>query len=219
MIEDHDPVIAVAAGKGDSHKNVEMRAALQPLRDLAECHDSCVLGVTHFTKGTAGKDPRERVTASLAFGALARIVFATATRQGDGEGPPRLFTRAKNNLGPDGGGFGFEFNIGPLYDCPDIIVSRIKWLAPLNGTARDLLNEAEQAPNSDQRKKEKAAEIRAWLEAFVANGPRLKDEIEEVGVKLDYSVRQIRRARETLRLIVGSTGAFPRRTTWSLGAF
>jgi RecA-family ATPase len=63
-----DPV--VSAVTGDSHKNTEVRRALQPIVDLASRLDAAVLGITHFSKGGAGKDPAERVTGSIAFGAL-----------------------------------------------------------------------------------------------------------------------------------------------------
>jgi hypothetical protein len=47
-----DPAV-VALGAFDSHKNVETRRALQPLAELAQSSGAAVLGVSHFTKGTA----------------------------------------------------------------------------------------------------------------------------------------------------------------------
>ena len=44
-----DPV--VSAVTGDSHRNTEVRRALQPLVDLASVYDCAVLGITHFSKG------------------------------------------------------------------------------------------------------------------------------------------------------------------------
>ena len=44
---------------------------------------------------------------------------------------PRIFVRAKSNLGPSGGGFGYDIDAAPLYECPDIIATRIVWLDPL----------------------------------------------------------------------------------------
>ena len=60
-----DP-IAVAV-KGDSHKNVETRVGLQPFTDLCARTGACGLGVHHFTKNTAGGNPLDRVSGSLAF--------------------------------------------------------------------------------------------------------------------------------------------------------
>ena len=71
-----DPVVSAVAG--DSHKNSETRRALQPLVDVAGELGAALIGVTHFSKGTSGREPLERITGSLAFGALARIVMVTA---------------------------------------------------------------------------------------------------------------------------------------------
>ncbi len=101
-----DPV--VSAITGDSHKNAEVRRGMQPLVDLANEIGCALVGITHFSKGTAGRDPIERVTGSLAFGALARVVMATAKPAAPGE--KRRLVRAKSNVGPDGGGFAFDLN-------------------------------------------------------------------------------------------------------------
>lgn len=55
-----DPV--VSAISGDSHKNAEVRRGLQPLVDLAGELRCALLGVTHFSKGTSGRDPVERIS-------------------------------------------------------------------------------------------------------------------------------------------------------------
>ena len=57
-----DPV--VAAVSGDSHKNTETRRGLQPVVDLAAELDCAVLGITHLSKGTSGREPLERVAGS-----------------------------------------------------------------------------------------------------------------------------------------------------------
>src|SRR5262249_17464631 len=65
---------------GDSHKNGEVRRGLQPLVTFGHELRAAVLGVSHFSKGTAGRDPLDRLTGSLAFGALARLVFGAAKK-------------------------------------------------------------------------------------------------------------------------------------------
>jgi hypothetical protein len=71
--------------------------------DLSTVGRCVVLGISHFTKATAGRDPGERVTGSLAFGALARVVLAAA-KVSEEDGGGRVLARAKNKLGPDAGG-------------------------------------------------------------------------------------------------------------------
>jgi putative DNA primase/helicase len=127
-----DPVVAAIPTAKNSHNNAETRNGLQPVVDFAEATGCGVLGITHFTKGTSGQDPIERVTGSLAFGALPRLVWAAAKNHASDDGSmPRIFVRAKSNLGPSGGGFGYDIDAAPLYECSDIIATRIVWLDPL----------------------------------------------------------------------------------------
>lgn len=105
-----DPVVAVVTG--DSHKNAETRRGLQPLVDVAAALGCAVLGITHFTKNTSGREPIDRVTGSLAFGAAARIVMAAA--KGPNPEAPRRLARVKSNLGPDDGGFEYTLSRAPV---------------------------------------------------------------------------------------------------------
>jgi len=62
-----DPI--VSAVTGDDHKNASVRRSLQPLADLAMAEGVAVLGISHFSKNSVGRDPVDRVTGSLAYGA------------------------------------------------------------------------------------------------------------------------------------------------------
>lgn len=138
-----DPI--VSAVSGDSHKNAEVRRGLQPLVDLAREHRCALLGITHFTKGTAGREPVERITGSLAFGALARLVLVAAKGEAtNGESGSRFLARAKSNIGPDGGGFIYDLNQGEIPDYPGVLASSVLWGSALEGSARELLAGAEQ---------------------------------------------------------------------------
>jgi AAA domain/Bifunctional DNA primase/polymerase, N-terminal len=163
-----DPIVAAITSKTNSHNNAETRNSLQPVVDFAEAANCAVLGISHFTKGTAGKDPVERVTGSLAFGALPRMVFAAAKTDETAEyDMPRIFVRAKTNIGPGGGGFGYDIDAAPLRERPDIIATRIVWMAPLEGTAKDLLDAA--GPQPETTKKENAEVL---LMAILPKGER-----------------------------------------------
>lgn len=137
-----DPI--VSATSGDSHKNAEVRRSLQPIVAIGASLKAAVLGITHLTKGTAGRDPIERITGSLAFAAVARVVLVAAkTRPEPGSDvmPPRLFLRAKSNIGPDDGGFAYDLDRVEVAD--NVEGQRIIWREALDGTARDLLSDAE----------------------------------------------------------------------------
>jgi putative DNA primase/helicase len=173
-----DPIVAAIGTKTDSHRNAETRCALQPVIDFAEATNCAVLGITHLTKGTAGRDPTERVTGSLAFGAIARVVMLAAKNQSDPEtGPPRILTRAKSNIGLSGGGFGYDIVAAPLYEWPDITATRIAWHDPIEGTARELMAEAE--AQEDAKKISKPEQAERFLKFALAKGERPQTEIED----------------------------------------
>jgi putative DNA primase/helicase len=98
-----DPVVTTVAG--DSHKNAEVRRGLAPLVTFAQELRAVVPGITHFSKGTGGKEPLDRLTGSLAFGAAPRLVFAASKKKDEAgqETDTRVFVRVKSNIGPDGG--------------------------------------------------------------------------------------------------------------------
>jgi RecA-family ATPase len=95
-----DPI--VSAVQGDSHKNAETRRGLAPLVELASHIGAALIGITHFSKGTSGREPIERITGSLAFGALARVVLIAA-KESDGEDGGegrRIFARLNPTSAP-----------------------------------------------------------------------------------------------------------------------
>ena len=154
-----DPVVSAVAG--DSHKNAETRRGLQPLADLAKARDASLIGITHFTKGTQGRNPVERITGSLAFGALPRIVFGAV--KGEDTAAPRSFVRIASNIGPDGGGFEYTLQQQPV-PGRDYLAQRVVWGKPLQGDATTLLGNTEQSAS-------KFDFAVAWLTQFFLNEP------------------------------------------------
>ena len=132
-----DPVVSAVAG--DSHKNTEVRRALQPLVDLASRLDAAVLGISHFSKGGAGSDPASRVVGSIAFTAVARVVLVAAKVKSEAGEDRRILARGKSNIGPDDGGF--EYLIEQVEPLPGIQASRIAWGKAVEGSARELLTD------------------------------------------------------------------------------
>lgn len=192
-----DPIVSAVAG--DSHKNAEVRRALQPLADLAAKTDCALLGITHFSKGTGGRDPVERLNGSLAFGALARIVMVAAKQaQDDAQGPGRLFARAKSNIGPDGGGFGYELIQEELSGHPGVTCSILAWGDAMEGTARELLADTDNAPQ-DPEEQSSLMEAKEFLRELLADGQR----VQTRAIKADangagIAWRTIERAKKSL---------------------
>ena len=139
-----DPV--VSAVTGDSHKNTEVRRALQPLVDLAAACDCALLGITHFSKGGQGSDPSQRVIGSVAFTAVARVVLVAAKVKSEEEGKDtRILARSKSNIGPDDGGFQYHLEQIEVEAFPGIEAARIAWGKSVDGNASQLLTDPNEA--------------------------------------------------------------------------
>jgi hypothetical protein len=193
-----DPVVSAIAG--DSHKNAEVRRGLQPLADLAASLHCALLGITHFTKGTSGRDPVERITGSLAFGALARLVLVAAKHKEDGEDGQtrRIFCRAKSNIGPDAGGFEYDLQQSELRTHPGIFVSSALWGEPVEGNARELLAEAD-ASGDDGNVQGALEDTKRWLfNLLSAGGAVTSKAIRDKSLTDNVSWRTIERAKKSL---------------------
>jgi len=193
-----DPIVSAVAG--DSHKNAEVRRGLQPLVDVAGQLRCALLGVTHFSKGTAGREPTERITGSLAFGALARLVMVTAKQDAEGErAERRLLLRAKSNIGPDGGGFVYDLQQGELDGFPGVEASSVLWGEAIHGTARELLAEAE------QRDDDHGSDAASFLRELLAYGPRTAKEIASEARNAGYSMDAMHRAKRKIGAETGKS--------------
>lgn len=191
-----DPIVSAIAG--DSHKNAEVRRGLQPLADLAASMRCALLGITHFSKGTGGRDPVERLTGSLAFGALARVVLVAAKHQEEGEDgrTVRLFCRAKSNIGPDDGGFEYELRQGELDSHPGIFASAVHWGNAVEGAARELLATAD--ATDDDSDASSVVDAKRFLADLLADGPMRAGDVFKDAEGAGYSRRAIQRAANKL---------------------
>jgi putative DNA primase/helicase len=207
-----DPLVSAVAG--DSHKNAETRRALQPLVDLAGQLGAAVIGISHYTKGTQGRDPTERVTGSLAFGALARLVLATGRKEGE-DGPQLVMVRAKSNIGPQGGGWAYELRQGELDGRPAISASSVHWRESLTGDARSILGEVEGEDTEERTERSEAAE---WLAEVLAAGAMPAREVEKLAKVAGYCWRTVQRARSAAGAVTKRSG-FGKGSvvTWAIG--
>jgi putative DNA primase/helicase len=212
-----DPIVSAVAG--DSHKAAEVRRSLQPVVDLAAKLDAAMVGISHFSKGTQGSDPLERVTGSNAFGALPRVVMATAkVKDNDAPDatPKRILVRTKSNIGPDGGGYEYSLNQQAVDGYPGLFASCVLWGGELEGTAKQLLATAETDADPDEQSEHKSAED--WLRELLdeTNGMQA-GEIIKTAKANGYGERTIYRVKNRLRLVVKTTGfGKERASTWSL---
>jgi putative DNA primase/helicase len=198
-----DPL--VSAVSGDSHKNAEVRRGLAPLVELAANIGAALFGITHYSKSTQGRDPLERVSGSLAFGALARVVLGTVKQETE-EGQPQrmMLARAKSNIGPDGDGFAYVIEQTELQG--GITTSRIAWGEAVEGAARDLLAEASVDGGASE-----ARDAASWLRDLLTSGPLPTAAIRKKGGDAGFSERSLQRAMRKI-------GAYSKRSGFGLAA-
>lgn len=94
-----DPLMSVMGQTIDTHRNREVRTALDPLARIADTTGSIFLGIAHFNKG-AGTDAASLISGSGAFKDVPRSVFGFAKDE-DSEDGTRVMSQVKNSLGLD----------------------------------------------------------------------------------------------------------------------
>ncbi|WP_086382293.1 AAA family ATPase [Caballeronia sordidicola] len=182
-----DPIVSAIAG--DMHRANDVRRSLQALVDFASRHGCAVLGITHFTKGTKGGSPTERVTGSQAFGALARMVLVAAKEEGSEK---RVLARAKSNIAPDTGGFSYTLSVDDLEN--GISATHALWGEAINGTAREILGDVEADPEAETERDEAAD----FLRGLLSDGPKKVKEIRKDADGAGHSWRTIERAKREI---------------------
>ncbi|AFL87463.1 bifunctional DNA primase/polymerase famiily protein [Terriglobus roseus DSM 18391] len=186
-----DPI--VTAVTGDMHKANDVRRSLQAIVDFASEMDCAVLGITHFAKGTAGKNSAERVIGSQAFAALARMVLVAA-REEDSE--RRVFTRAKSNNSVDTGGFSYTIEALMLHS--NIVATRVVWGEALEGSSRSILADVEDE-KKDEDEKSQLSRAQQFLLDSMRHGPVPSKELMEHARELHgISAKTCRRAKDAL---------------------
>jgi hypothetical protein len=203
-----DPVSA--AYVGDSHKDAEVRASLQPITDLAEHFGFAVLGIAHFAKNSSGRLPVERVMGSAAVGNAPRLVMGVA-RPSDPHAP-RLLARVKSNIGPDGGGFEFHLvqTLVRQNEHDDGVPAQlIDWGKFVEGSARDLF--AVEEPTKENAR----AEAAEFLREMLSSGPVMMTEIKDAASGHGHAWRTVERAKKDLG-IKAAKADFKDGWQWSL---
>ncbi|CAG9244929.1 AAA family ATPase [Paraburkholderia caribensis] len=181
-----DPI--VSAVSGDAHRANDVRRNLQALVDMAARHQCGVLGITHFSKGTKGSSPAERVLGSQAFVALARMLLVAGK---DEAAERRILARAKSNIAPDDGGVSYALEMA---DAKGIQASRVVWGDMVEGSAREILGEVEQ--QDEERSPRQAA--KDFLRGLLSDGPVNAKELRRDTDQAGFSWPTIFRAGQEL---------------------
>jgi hypothetical protein len=208
-----DPLLSRLSTALDTHKDAEVRIALEPVTAVADRTGSSVVGLIHVNKGTT-VDPLTMLMGSRAFAAVARSVLFVAVDPEDETGKLRYLGQPKNNLG-DGDLPSLTFTIEAVkvadHDDGPVITGRVEWRGEDDRSITDVLRSAA-TPSADQTATTDAA---GWLVDYLklVEVAASEDVLTE-GKKYGHAKRTVQRARERIRAGVTSHG-FPRRTYWS----
>lgn len=209
-----DPLIS-RLGDLDTHRDSEVRQALEPLVAVATRTNMAVLGLIHHNK-SGSADPLQSVMGSTAFSAVARSVHTVIPDPDDDTGGRRLFGTPKNNLGrTDLPTLAFTVASHPVpTEQGPAWTGAIEWAGEHAGSISDAMRQSRDAEGNDRSATKEATE---WLEDFLTmEGPEVesataKRKAREAG----HSESAVHRARKKLGVIDRSSG-YPRTTKWSL---
>lgn len=202
-----DPIVSAVAG--DMHRANDVRRALQGLVDLAEQYGCAVLGITHFSKGSAGNNPAERVLGSQAFGALARTVLVAAKQE---DSDLRVLARAKSNIACDDGGCSYSIEECSVGDS--ITTTRVLWGDKIEGSAREILADVERVENEEVSEKQDAEH---FLFILLGGGPVPVKQIKADAAGAGHAWRTVERAKKSLGVEAVKVG-LKDGWVWRLGA-
>lgn len=190
-----DPI--VSAISKDSNNNGDVRQGLQPIVDLGLELGAAVIGITHLTKGTQGRDPLERVTGSLAFGAVARVVLFASKNTTNGGNSGYTLMRGKSNIGPSDGGFHYNIEQFSVPGHETVLASKIVWGEKAEGNASQLMAEETDQGISNQCNTA-VTEAKEFLLTSLADGSVPAKELIVEAKKSGISERTLKRAKDSL---------------------
>ena len=192
-----DPLISRLGSHLDSHKDAEVRQALEPLVGIIERHHTAALGVMHINKGGSSGHILDRIMASKAFVAVARIV-QVVVRDQESETPQFLFGVVKNNLGPDDSdsqAFVVE-QVGFIDDEDGSLgeTSRICWTAADSRSVGTAMSQADH----DQEQVSAVKDCAEWLSDLLGefDGQMDRTTVDEMTKTSGYNPRMVDRARK-----------------------
>jgi hypothetical protein len=169
-----DPIISRLDAGLDSHKDGEVRQALEPLVAMLGRTGCSGLGLIHVNK-SASADPLTTLMASRAFAAVARAVLFVMTDPDDETA--RLLGQPKNNLGrSDLPTLAFKIEGHKVAETDDgpVWTGRLVWMGETDRSIRDALEQSVGARGEDRTAASEAAD---WL----------TDYLTEKGGSADYA--------------------------------
>jgi hypothetical protein len=207
-----DPISSYMV-KTDSHKNTDVRGALEPASEMADRLKVAILSITHFSKSGSGNSSKalHRFIGSIAFVGAPRAAFAVI----EDADSRMLFLHAKNNMAANPQWLAYRL-VQMLVDGEggqSIIASYVVWdNAPVVLSADEALRASE-----DGGDKTAKAEAMEFLRAALADGSMPAAEVNRMAREHGLTAKVVRSAREALGVKIERDGFGPgSKSLWSL---
>ncbi|NEB14208.1 AAA family ATPase [Streptomyces coelicoflavus] len=217
-IAEHDVALVVldplmsCIGKGiDTHRERDVRTALDPLARMADRTGAVLLGIAHFNKGS-GTDPASLITGSGAFKNVPRAVFGFAK---DDDNDCRVMTQAKNSLGrADLPSLSYNILSAEVPTRTGIAyVGRFVFTGQSTRSVDEILAAGAE---TDRGERGEAAE---WLRGFLMDqgGEAPAKDVKKAAAADDISLRTLERARAKAG-VVSERAGFGKGAVWRIEA-
>jgi RecA-family ATPase len=206
-----DPLMS-RLGRLDSHKDQEVRQALEPLVAMAHRTECIILGLIHVNKAQT-TDPLTSIMASRAFSAVARAVLFVMSDPEDED--TRLLGLPKHNLGPSMKTL--TYTVVGTEVADGITAGKLEWTGESDRSVQDALQQHVEMARSNtatSQTKEAIEWLRAYLTKRNGKAPSAECKKDAQGEE-GFTESTMKRASKKLGLVVESRG-MPRRTWWEL---
>jgi energy-coupling factor transporter ATP-binding protein EcfA2 len=211
-----DPLMSRLSAQLDSHKDAEVRIALEPLTAFAKRAGISVLGIIHVNKSGSG-DALNSIMGSRAFGSVARAVLMAVKNPEDGIS---TFGLAKNNLGSKDDQPAYHYQIiGEKVadtDEGEVWTGKVEWQGDSACSIDEVIFAISDGGMDGMSAIDEAA---GWLEDYLntVGGSKASSIVKSAGAKQGHNDRNLKRAAAKLKMKFESEG-FPRTTIWTLPA-
>lgn len=217
-----DPLMGTINGALDSHKDADVRQALEPISRLAANAQVTVVGLIHQNK-SAGGDLLTKLMGSRAFSAVARAVLVCAKDDEavDEHGEPAadhyLFGQAKNNLGPKVG-HSIRYRIESAHVGHDVELDEPIWSSRVVdlGLTEETISVTVERQDHPGRKAPALEAAEAFITEYLQfKGDVPSGDVKDAGLGKGFKPDTLVRAAAKLGVIKADPGD-GRKTVWGI---
>jgi hypothetical protein len=195
-----DPLMSVISERVDTHRERDVRTALDPLARIADRTGAIILGIAHFSK-SAGSDAASLITGSGAFKNVPRTIFGFARDEASDTGE-RVMTQVKNSLGQCDQLPSYGYTIeSTTIETPNgpADTGRFHLTGLSDRSVHDVLRDGR---GTDPDERAERADAATWLTGYLTDqgGEAEAADVLKAGEKVGFSRDVLKRAKTKARV-------------------